>query len=433
MVGGGDRKIVRVGVVVGAVVVIEGGERQQEFRVEGVHPGSIQDRVALVLPVAQAAAVVLGILKVVRIRIVGDLVVVLAQRGHQAQLVRRVGVEDQRGEAAISVLSIVDHLRNGRLQSQIAAVAVHAGVVGKALGMAAEAELVVGLVEVAEAGDQFGLVVALESGARGDVEDAVGAVAKLRAVTAAVGFQILEILGIELRPEVGGDIGVGNGNAIHQPAHLMPAANVELVMRDVSSGNVVGDHGQAVAAVGAGGPLHIQAADQGGGRRGVRRRSFSSGGDGNVFTLARDLKLKMRHRLSAGNHNDILRRLDEPRTRHRDRVFADGHGVELELAIAITGRGLGPIGRLCPQGHHGALDGAMLGIVNQAANAAEDGGLGGSSTKQQQEKNPVLSHGIVPSSQRTQGTLVITAISDSRSQPSHFAQRGSPRVDFTPR
>ncbi len=79
MVGGRYREIVGVGVIVGAVVVIEGGERKQELRVEGVHPGEVQDRIAFMLPVTQAAAVVLGILKAVRVRIVGNLIVVLAQ------------------------------------------------------------------------------------------------------------------------------------------------------------------------------------------------------------------------------------------------------------------------------------------------------------------------------------------------------------------
>ena len=57
------------------------------------------------------------------------------------------------------------NLGNGRLQAEIAAVAVDAGVVGEAFGVAAKAEGVIGLVEVAGAEDEFGFVVALEAGA----------------------------------------------------------------------------------------------------------------------------------------------------------------------------------------------------------------------------------------------------------------------------
>ncbi len=92
---------------------------------------------------------------------------------------------------------------------------------------------------------------------RGDnVENAVGAVAKLRAIAAAVDFQVINVLGIELRPNIAGDIGVGNGNAVDQPTDLMPAANVQLVMRDVGARNIIRDHGQAVGAVGARRPLN---------------------------------------------------------------------------------------------------------------------------------------------------------------------------------
>ena len=42
---------------------------------------------------------------------------------------------------AIAVGGVVHNLRDGRLDAQIAAVSIHAGVVGEALGVAAEAEL----------------------------------------------------------------------------------------------------------------------------------------------------------------------------------------------------------------------------------------------------------------------------------------------------
>ena len=67
------------------------------------------------------------------IGIVGDLVVVAAGRGDEAKLVGGIDVVDEGAEAAEAVDGIVHDLGDGRLQSEIAAVAVEAGVVGEAL------------------------------------------------------------------------------------------------------------------------------------------------------------------------------------------------------------------------------------------------------------------------------------------------------------
>ncbi len=87
---------------------------------------------------------------------------------------------------------------NGRLQTKIAAVSVDAGVICEAFRVAAEAEFIVGLEEVACGHDEFGLAVALEAGARHDVEDAIGAVAELGSIAAAINFDVVQIFGIEL-------------------------------------------------------------------------------------------------------------------------------------------------------------------------------------------------------------------------------------------
>src|ERR1700680_734754 len=139
-------------------------------------------------------------------------------------------------------------LRYRRLQSEIAAVPVHTGVIGEAPGVTAEAQLIIGLVEVAGAEDEFGLTVALESGAGHNVEDAIRAVAKFGAVATAADFQIVDVFGIELRAEVGSDVGIGHGDAVEQPAGLMSAANVKLVVCNVGSRHEVRDHSQAVGA-----------------------------------------------------------------------------------------------------------------------------------------------------------------------------------------
>ena len=112
----------------------------------------------------------------------------------------------------------MNNLRNGRLESEITAIAVHAYIVGKALGVAAETKGVIRLIKVSDAQNQFGLIVALEAGARHNVEYAISSIAKFRAVAAAINLHVVDVFGIKLRSNVGGDVGVGNGHAIDQPA-----------------------------------------------------------------------------------------------------------------------------------------------------------------------------------------------------------------------
>ena len=71
----------------------------------------------------------------------------------------------------------MDNREGWSLQAEIGAVSVHAAVIGKAIGVAAEVQLVVGLIGIAGTEDELDFVVALESGPGGDVENAVGAVA----------------------------------------------------------------------------------------------------------------------------------------------------------------------------------------------------------------------------------------------------------------
>src|SRR5271165_1792427 len=121
----------------------------------------------------------------------------------------------------------MNDLRNRCLNAEIAAISVHAGVISEALGVTAKVELIVGLIEVARTQDQFGFIISLKARARGDVEDSVGAIPVGRVVASPLDFQVVDILGIKLRSEVGGDVGVGDGNAIDQPTGLMTSADVQ--------------------------------------------------------------------------------------------------------------------------------------------------------------------------------------------------------------
>src|SRR6267143_3491195 len=130
--------------------------------------------------------------------------------------------------------------------AETGAIAVGAGVIGKTIGVSAKIELIIRLVEITEARDQLCFIIAFEAGAWRNVEYTVSTVAEIRGVTASLHFDRINVLGINLRTEIAGDVGVRNGHAVHEPAYLVTAADVELVVREVRSRNVVRDHGEAV-------------------------------------------------------------------------------------------------------------------------------------------------------------------------------------------
>jgi hypothetical protein len=330
-----------------------------------------------VLSIAQAAAVKNSAFLIVEVWVVGNLIVIPAQRCHQPQLVGRIGVEDKRTEAAEAVGVVVNDLRNGRLQAEIAAIGVDAGVVGEAFGVAAEAEGVVGLIEISRAEDKFRFVVALEARAGYYVEDAVGTIAELRAVASAIDFQIVDILGIDLRAQVRGDVGVGHGHAIDQPTGLVPAANVKLVVRYVRSGNVVGDQGETVAAGGAGSVFYIEAADERGRSCRVDGRGFRSAGNIDGLFVSGDAEGKMQNGLRSGIYHDTLHCLIKAGSDDSHGVLAEGDAVEIEFTGGVGVGGGSPVRRFRVQHDHGVLDRTVLGIVNDAPNRSEGGCEGG--------------------------------------------------------
>ena len=123
------------------------------------------------------------------------------------------------------------------------------------------------------------MAVAFEAVAREHVEDAIGAVADVGGVAAALGFERVDVLGVDLRADVGGDVGVGNLDAVDEPAGLMASAHVEHVVGHVGAGDVVGDHLHAVGAVGAGGLGDVERVDERGGSDGVDVGGLCLGGD----------------------------------------------------------------------------------------------------------------------------------------------------------
>ncbi len=72
---------------------------------------------------------------------------IFAQRSDPAELILRARIEKQRKKSAHAARLIVDHLRNRRRQAEFGAVSVDARIVGEALRVAADVELIVGGIE----------------------------------------------------------------------------------------------------------------------------------------------------------------------------------------------------------------------------------------------------------------------------------------------
>src|SRR5579862_514247 len=107
--------------------------------------------------------------------------------------------------------------RRGCLQTQVAAIAMHADVVAETFGVPAKVYLVVGLKEISGGEDHFTFVIALEAGAWSRVKDAIGTVAVICGVATALCFEVIDVSRIDLRADVAGDIGIGNRHAVDEP------------------------------------------------------------------------------------------------------------------------------------------------------------------------------------------------------------------------
>jgi hypothetical protein len=71
-------------------------------------------------------------------------------------------------------------------------------------------------------------------------------------------------------------------------------------------------------------------------------------------------------------------------------------GVELKLAGGVGGNALAPVGRLGFEHDHGALDGAMLRVVYDAADSPVDVGEGGEAGEEQRAgQDEFVAHHVV--------------------------------------
>jgi len=69
---------------------------------------------------------------------------------------------------------------------------------------------------------------------------------------AALHFDVVDIFRIELWPDVARDVGVRHWYAVDQPARLVAAADVQLVVHHVGSWDKIRNHGKVVGIAGAG-------------------------------------------------------------------------------------------------------------------------------------------------------------------------------------
>jgi hypothetical protein len=164
-----------------------------------VEPGEGDDAVGFALAVAEAAGVELLVAGAIGVGVVGDLEVVVAKLSDEAELIFGCAVVDEGGEAAVAVGGVVEDFGYGWGEAVVAAVAVEAGVPGEFFRVVAEVELVVGLEVVAGGDDELGLAVRSKP-VRGTTLDAVGSVADVGGVAAALDFDVVVSFGSNWGP-----------------------------------------------------------------------------------------------------------------------------------------------------------------------------------------------------------------------------------------
>src|ERR1700735_304212 len=191
--------------------------------------------------------------------------------------------------------------------------------------MAAEVDLIVCLIPIAEADDEFRLIVALETASGHDVEDSIGAVSIVGIVAASLDLKIINVLGVDYRAQIGGDVCVGHRYTVNEPVNLMATAHMQHVVSYVCGGHVVGDHSETVGAVSTWGLGYVRAADQG--SRGYRihighvRLADHNGS----LIHGSDCQLKVENRRGVRGYGNGLLRGVEFGLSDSDLIIAHGH------------------------------------------------------------------------------------------------------------
>lgn len=109
-------------------------------------------------------------------------------------------------------------------------------------------------------------------------------------ISAALNFDRVDILRIELRPDVAGDVGIRHRHAVDEPGHLVAAADMKLVVDEVRPRHELRHHVEAVRTKRSRCPIQLVAGDQA-----FRRRRLAV----DAFRAARDS-----YRLGDGSHRE---------------------------------------------------------------------------------------------------------------------------------
>jgi hypothetical protein len=302
------------------------------------------------------------------------LVIILPELRHQTKLVLGVEVVEESAEASVTVFSVVKDLADGSLQPQITAVAVDARIVSKLLCMPAEIELIVGLVPVPQGHYQLRFIVAFKTGARNYVENAIGSVAVISRIAAALDLEIIDVLWVNLRSQIARDVCVRDRHSVNQPAHLMAAANVELIVSEIGSRDVVGNHLQAIGAIRAGRQGDVLPVNESYRSHGINvyRLLLSFRRDGSGLAHGGNLKLEVENRRGVRTQCDRRALACKSALRYGHHVIAERHGRKRKGAVWLRLRGLGPGRRGRFQRHFDTANRPVLRVMNDAANVSEN-------------------------------------------------------------
>src|SRR5664280_3451239 len=125
----------------------------------------------------------------------------------------------------------MQNIRPRRFQAVVAPVAIDAREISELFRVASKVQLIVGLTERTVSRHHFRLIVPLKAGSGNDVEHAVRAIAIRGGIPSALGFEVVDVLRIDLGADVARDVGVRNGNAVDRPGHLVAATHDQLHVR----------------------------------------------------------------------------------------------------------------------------------------------------------------------------------------------------------
>ena len=241
--------------------------------------------------------------------------------------------------------------------------------------MIAEAQLAVGLVIIADRCYKLALARGFKASARNDVEHAIGAVPQVGSVTAAIDLDRVDVAGIDLRADVAGDVGVGNGDAVDHPVQLMSAAHVQHVVGHVRARRVIGDHGERIGAVCTGRLLDFRAAHHGCGCYRIGRDGLRHGPDFSRLPDGSDLEGKVENLGTAGRDGEGLLHRGEAIAGNDDGVDAGRNRLDRKSAVGIAFNFKEEVGMNRAQDDFRSGNGSMGGIVDDALHLAKQGGV----------------------------------------------------------